>query len=33
VLVATARCHHQTMVKADERILSYRGVRTRDARR
>jgi len=33
VLVATARCHDLTMVTADERILSYRGVRSRDARR
>ena len=33
VLVATARCHDLTMVTADERILSYPGVRTRDARR
>lgn len=33
VLVATARCHDLTVVTADERILSYRGVRTRDARR
>lgn len=33
VLVATARCHDLTMVTADERILSYGGVRTRDARR
>ena len=33
VLVSTARCHDLTMVTADERILAYPGVRTRDARR
>ena len=33
VLVAASRCHDLTMVTADERILSYGGVRSRDARR
>ena len=32
VLVAAARCHGLTMVTADERILHYNGVRSRDAR-
>ena len=33
VLVAASRCHDLTMVTADERSLSYGGVRSRDARR
>jgi PIN domain nuclease of toxin-antitoxin system len=33
VLVAAARCHELTLLTADERILTYRGVRSRDARR
>ncbi len=33
LLVAAARCHDLTMLTADERILSYGGVRSRDARR
>ena len=33
MLVAASRCHELTMLTADERILSYRGVRSRDARR
>lgn len=32
VLVATARRHQLTLLTADERILSYSHVRTRDAR-
>lgn len=33
LLVATARCNDLTMLTADERILTYRGVRSRDARK
>lgn len=33
LLVAAARCHELTLLTADERILTYRGVRSRDARR
>jgi len=33
LLVAAARCHGLTLLTADERILAYRGVRSRDARR
>ncbi|HZR80854.1 MAG TPA: type II toxin-antitoxin system VapC family toxin [Candidatus Binatia bacterium] len=33
LLVAASRCHALTIVTADERILSYRGARSRDARR
>ena len=33
LLVAAARCHELTLLTADERILGYRGVRSRDARR
>jgi len=33
MLVAASRCHELTMLTADERILSYRAVRSRDARR
>jgi PIN domain nuclease of toxin-antitoxin system len=33
ILVAAARCHGLTLLTADERILAYRGVRARDARR
>ena len=33
LLVAAARCHELTLLTADERILSYRGVRSRDARK
>jgi PIN domain nuclease of toxin-antitoxin system len=33
LLVAASRCHELTMLTADRRILSYRGVRSRDARR
>lgn len=33
LLVAAARCHDLTMLTADERILNYRGVRSRDARK
>ena len=33
LLVAASRCHDLTMLTADERILAYRGVRSRDARR
>lgn len=33
LLVAASRCHELIMLTADERILSYRGLRSRDARR
>lgn len=33
VLVAAARCHGLTVLTADERILNYSGVRSRDARK
>ena len=33
LLVAAARCHHLTLVTADERILNYQDVGTVDARR
>ena len=33
LLVAASRCQGMTVLTADERILSYRGVRSRDARR
>jgi len=33
LLVAAARCHELTLLTADERILAYRGARSRDARR
>jgi PIN domain nuclease of toxin-antitoxin system len=33
LLVATARCHELTLLSADERILNYGGVRSRDSRR
>ena len=33
LLVAAARCHELTVLTADERILNYRGVRSRDARK
>lgn len=33
LLVAAARCHELTVLTADERILGYRGVHSRDARR
>ena len=33
LLVAAARCHDLTLVTADQRILDYRGVRSRDARK
>ena len=33
LLVAASRCHDLIMLTADERILAYRGVRSRDARR
>jgi len=33
LLVAASRCHDLTLLTADERILTYRGVRSRDARR
>jgi PIN domain nuclease of toxin-antitoxin system len=33
LLVAAARCHGLTLLTADERILTYRSVHTRDARR
>ena len=33
ILVATARLHHLTFLTADERILAYPHVETRDARR
>jgi len=32
LLVAAARCHGSTLVTADDRILSYRDVRSLDAR-
>lgn len=32
LLVAAARCHQLTMLTADERVLSYKGVVSRDAR-
>ena len=31
ILVAAARCHELTVLTADERILSYRGVHSKDA--
>jgi PIN domain nuclease of toxin-antitoxin system len=33
LLVAASRCHELTVLTADERILTYHGVRSRDARR
>lgn len=33
LLVATARCKDLTLLTADDRILTYRGVRSRDARK
>lgn len=33
VLVAAARCHELTVLTADERILNYSAVRSRDARK
>ena len=33
LLVAASRCHELTVLTADERILNYHGVRSRDARR
>lgn len=33
LLVAASRCHQLTVLTADERILTYHGVRSRDARR
>ena len=33
LLVAAARCHELTVLTADERILNYHGVRSRDARK
>ena len=33
LLVAAARCHQLIMLTADERILKYRGVPSRDARK
>lgn len=33
LLVAASRCHQLTVLTADERILNYHGVRSRDARR
>jgi PIN domain nuclease of toxin-antitoxin system len=33
LLVAAARCHELTVLTANERILRYRGVRSRDARK
>lgn len=33
LLVAASRCHELTVLTADERILAYRGVRSKDARR
>lgn len=33
LLVATARCHSLILLTADERILAYGGVHSRDARR
>ena len=33
LLVAAARCHELTMLTADERILNYHGVGSRDARK
>lgn len=33
LLVAAARCHTLTLLTADERILKYPNVRTRDARK
>jgi PIN domain nuclease of toxin-antitoxin system len=33
LLAAAARCHELTVLSADERILSYSGVRSRDARK
>jgi PIN domain nuclease of toxin-antitoxin system len=33
LLVAACRCHQLTVLTADERILTYHGVRSRDARR
>ena len=32
ILVAAARCHELIVLAADERILRYRGVRSRNAR-
>lgn len=33
VLVAAARCHHLTLLTADDRILRYAAVRSQNARR
>jgi PIN domain nuclease of toxin-antitoxin system len=33
ILISAARCHELTLLTADERILTYRGVHSRDARR
>ena len=33
ILVAAARCHDLTLLTADQRILKYGGVRSRDARK
>ena len=33
ILVAAARCHELTVLTADERILAYRGVQSRDAQK
>jgi PIN domain nuclease of toxin-antitoxin system len=33
LLVAASRCHQLTLLTADQRILTYAGVRSRDARR
>ena len=33
LLVAASRCHQLTLLTADERILNYHGVRSRDARK
>lgn len=33
LLVAASRCHELTLLTADDRILTYHGVRSRDARR
>ena len=33
LLVAAARCHELTVLTADERLLAYKGVASRDARK
>jgi len=33
LLIAASRCHELTVLTAEERILDYRGTRSRDARR